>query len=146
MIVDYSIFPSPQISESIVEPYNAMLVVQHHSDLTAPGRTILPPDPVGYFRKYARKSPYLAGKHGKSLEHGSSIPVKNTVGLFRRIPAKFRSFRAGIDRKSSENFPTGILLPQSQRNITGTGRFQGELFDLGDILTCFDNEEALFDI
>ncbi|CAF1609172.1 unnamed protein product, partial [Rotaria magnacalcarata] len=22
-----------------------MLVVQHHSDLTAPGRTILPPDP-----------------------------------------------------------------------------------------------------
>ncbi|CAF4007913.1 unnamed protein product [Rotaria magnacalcarata] len=45
MIVDYSIFPSPQISESIVEPYNAMLVVQHHSDLTAPGRTILPPDP-----------------------------------------------------------------------------------------------------
>ncbi|CAF4939118.1 unnamed protein product, partial [Rotaria magnacalcarata] len=45
MIVDYSIFPSPQISESIVEPYNAMLVVQHHSDLTAPGRTILPPNP-----------------------------------------------------------------------------------------------------
>ncbi|CAF1568219.1 unnamed protein product, partial [Adineta steineri] len=28
MIVGYSVFPSPQVSESIVEPYNAMLAAQ----------------------------------------------------------------------------------------------------------------------
>ncbi|CAM4989505.1 unnamed protein product, partial [Rotaria socialis] len=55
-----------------------------------PGRTFRPPDPVGYPREYEGKSLYPAGKHWKSLEHGSSIPVKNTAGLFRRIPAKFR--------------------------------------------------------
>ncbi|CAM4818726.1 unnamed protein product, partial [Rotaria magnacalcarata] len=42
-----------------------------------PGRTFRSPDPVGYSMEYAGKSPYHAGKHGKSLEHGSSIPVKN---------------------------------------------------------------------
>ncbi|CAF4475283.1 unnamed protein product [Rotaria socialis] len=67
-----------------------------------PGRTFRPPDPVAYSREYAGKSPYPAGKQRKSLEHGSSIPVKNTAGLFRRIPAKFRCFPAGIDRKSPE--------------------------------------------
>ncbi|CAF4702401.1 unnamed protein product, partial [Rotaria socialis] len=34
MIIDYNIFPSPQITESIVEPYNAMLAAQHQSDST----------------------------------------------------------------------------------------------------------------
>ncbi len=34
MIVGYSVFPSPQVSESIVEPYNAMLASQHHIDST----------------------------------------------------------------------------------------------------------------
>ncbi|CAM2699278.1 unnamed protein product [Rotaria socialis] len=67
-----------------------------------PGRTFRPPGPVAYSREYVGKSPYPAGKQRKSLEHGSSIPVKNTAGLFRRIPAKFRCFPAGIDRKSPE--------------------------------------------
>lgn len=34
MIVGYSVFPSPQVSESIVEPYNAMFACQHHIDST----------------------------------------------------------------------------------------------------------------
>jgi tubulin beta len=34
MIVGYSVFPSPQVSESIVEPYNAMLAAQYHIDST----------------------------------------------------------------------------------------------------------------
>jgi tubulin beta len=34
MIVSYSVFPSPQVSESIVEPYNAMLAAQYHIDST----------------------------------------------------------------------------------------------------------------
>ncbi|CAF3752924.1 unnamed protein product [Rotaria sordida] len=34
MMVGYSVFPSPQVSESIVEPYNALLAVQHHIDST----------------------------------------------------------------------------------------------------------------
>ncbi|CAF3415963.1 unnamed protein product [Rotaria socialis] len=84
----------------------------------SPDRTVRSPDPVGYSREYAGKSPCPAVKHVKSLEHGSSIPVKNTAGLFRRIPAKFRCFPAGTDRKSPENFPIGILLPQDQRNYS----------------------------
>ncbi|CAM4866046.1 unnamed protein product [Rotaria socialis] len=67
-----------------------------------PGRTFRSLDPIRYSRVYAGKSPYPAGKHRKSLEHGSSIPVKNTTRLFRRISAKFRYFLAGIDRKSPE--------------------------------------------
>jgi tubulin beta len=34
MIVGYSVFPSPEVSESIVEPYNAMLAAQHHIEST----------------------------------------------------------------------------------------------------------------
>ena len=34
MIVGYSVFPSPQVSESIVEPYNAMLAAQYHIEST----------------------------------------------------------------------------------------------------------------
>lgn len=34
MLVGYSVFPSPQVSESIVEPYNAMLATQYHIEST----------------------------------------------------------------------------------------------------------------
>ena len=34
MIVGYSVFPSPHVSGSIVEPYNAMLAVQYHIEST----------------------------------------------------------------------------------------------------------------
>jgi hypothetical protein len=34
MIVGYSVFPSPQVSECIVEPYNAILATQYHIDST----------------------------------------------------------------------------------------------------------------
>jgi len=34
MLVSYSVFPSPKVSESIVEPYNAMLATQYHIDST----------------------------------------------------------------------------------------------------------------
>lgn len=34
MLVSYSVFPSPKVSESIVEPYNAMLALQYHIDST----------------------------------------------------------------------------------------------------------------
>lgn len=34
MIVSYSVFPSPQVSESIVEPYNALLAAHYHIEST----------------------------------------------------------------------------------------------------------------
>jgi tubulin beta len=34
MIVSYSVFPSSQVSQSIVEPYNAMLAIQYHIEST----------------------------------------------------------------------------------------------------------------
>jgi hypothetical protein len=37
---------------------------------------------TGSSRKDARKSTYPAGKHRKSLEHGSSIPAKKNFGFF----------------------------------------------------------------
>jgi hypothetical protein len=45
-----------------------------------------------------------AGKHRKSLEHGSSIPTANCSVFFRWIPVNFLCFSAGTGRKSSEFF------------------------------------------
>jgi hypothetical protein len=69
---------------------------------------------TGSCRKDAGKSPDSAGKHWKSLEHGSSIPN----GLVRWILVNFHCFPVGTGRKSSEKsrkFPAGILLPQNDR-------------------------------
>jgi hypothetical protein len=63
-----------------------------------PGRSFLPPD--------------LSGKHGKYLEHGSSIPI----GYFPDFSDDFRTDAAGKHWKlleSTGKFPTGILLPTS---------------------------------
>jgi hypothetical protein len=38
---------------------------------------------TGFRRKYAGKSPDPAGKRGKYLEHGSSIPAWNFPDFFR---------------------------------------------------------------
>lgn len=34
MIVSHTVFPSPQVSQSIVEPYNALLASQYHIEST----------------------------------------------------------------------------------------------------------------
>ena len=49
-------------------------------------------DTVGTGRKDAEKSPYLAGKHGKALETGSSIPVGSYRIFFLWIPVSFLCF------------------------------------------------------
>ncbi len=70
---------------------------------------------TGSRKKDAVKSAYPAGKHQKSLKHGSSIPSE----IFRQIPLKVLCSLAGTGRKvleKSGKFPTGILLPQYHRN------------------------------
>jgi hypothetical protein len=47
-----------------------------------PGRSFLPPDLAGSCMEDAGKSPDPAGKHGKYLEHGSSIPAWNFSDFF----------------------------------------------------------------
>ncbi len=42
-----------------------------------PGRSFRPPDLAGSYREDAGKSLDSTGKHGKKLEHGSSIPAGN---------------------------------------------------------------------
>lgn len=34
MLVSYTVFPSPQVSGSIVEPYNAMMALHYHIEST----------------------------------------------------------------------------------------------------------------
>jgi hypothetical protein len=75
-----------------------------------------------------------AGKHRKSLEHGSSIPAGNLSDFFRWIPANFLCFPAGTSRKALEE-----IRKISGRNtaftkspeLPGTGRFRAGLFELG---------------
>ncbi|CAM4840770.1 unnamed protein product [Rotaria magnacalcarata] len=50
-----------------------------------PGRTFRSPDTVETGRKDAEESPCSVGKHGKSLEHGSSIPVGKISEFFPMI-------------------------------------------------------------
>ncbi len=73
-------------------------------------------DLAGSCRKDAGKSPDPAGKHGKYLEHGSTIPARNFSDFFRWFPEG--SSRKALEvvrihRKKSGKFPTGILLPTS---------------------------------
>jgi len=48
----------------------------------------LSPDVAESYRKDAGKSPDPAGKHGKYLEHGSSIPVGNFPDFFPMISGR----------------------------------------------------------
>jgi hypothetical protein len=99
-----------------------------------PGRTFRSPDPSGFCRKDAGKSPDPAGKYWKSLEYGSSIPIKKRPDFFRHIPVNFLCFPAGTGRKSSEKirkFPIGILLPKKSLGSPRTDRFRAGLLDLG---------------
>ena len=60
--------------------------------------------------------PVPAGKHRKSLEHGSSIPTGNFRIFsddFRPVPAGKHRKLTGIHRKKIRKFPVGILLPCS---------------------------------
>ena len=59
---------------------------------TIPGQWFRRTDTVGTGRKDAEKSPYLAGKHGKALETGSSIPVGSYRIFFLWIPVSFLCF------------------------------------------------------
>ncbi len=55
-----------------------------------------------------------AGKHRKSLERGSSIPIGKFSHFsdgFRSVPTGKHGKLTGIHRKKSNKFPVGILLP-----------------------------------
>ena len=74
--------------------------------------------------------PVPAGKHRKSTERGSSIPVGNFSDFFLESSDQFLFIPAGNGRKSSgkkpKQFPAGILLPFSvdfQSFPAGTGDF-----------------------
>jgi hypothetical protein len=79
----------------------------------------------------SRKSPDPAGKHRKSLEHGSSIPTGNCPDFFRWIPVNFLRFPAGTGRKSSEKIRKFSGRNTASTKSPGTGSFRTELFDLG---------------
>ncbi len=77
-----------------------------------PDRSFLPPDLAGSCRKDVGKSPDPSGKHGKYLEHGSSIPARNfpiisgrilpeTTGICRNPPKKTRKIPT---RNTASNF------------------------------------------
>ncbi len=86
--------------------------------------------------KDPRKSPDPAGKHRKSLEHGSSIPTGNCPDFFRWIPVNFLCFPAGTGRKSSEKirkFSGRNTASTKSPELPGTGSFRTGLFDLGGI-------------
>ncbi len=86
-----------------------------------PGRRFRLSDPAGSCRKDAGKSPDPAGKHRKSLEHGSSIPTGNCPDFSGGFLSTFCAFRqepARNHRKKFENFPAGILLTQNHRNYS----------------------------
>ncbi len=85
------------------------------------GRSFLPLDLAGSCRKDAEKSPNLAGKHGKYLEHGNSIPVQNTASNFlvffvasrpfpavRHSPGKFRNIHQIIIREGRKEKETTL--------------------------------------
>jgi hypothetical protein len=60
-----------------------------------------------------------AGKHRKSLKHGSSLPsgkFSDFTGGFLLTSCAFRQEPGGKQWKKSEKFPAGILLPQNYRN------------------------------
>ncbi len=98
--------------------------------LMSPGRWFRPPDSAGSCRKDAGKSPDPAGKHRKSLEHGSSILTQ----IVRIFSSRFLCFPARNGQKSP-----GKIRKISGRNTASskslelprTGRFQAGLFDLG---------------
>src|ERR1700737_3053409 len=98
---------------------------------------------TGSCMKDAGKPPYPAGKHRKSLEHGSSIPAGNCSDFFRWIPGNFLCFPAGTGRKSSEKirkiFGRNTASTKSPESH-GTGRFRAVRFDLrietGDADAC----------
>ncbi len=75
-----------------------------------------------------------AGKHRKSLEHGSSIPTRNCSDFSRWIPVKLLYFPADPCRKSSEKirkFSGRNTASTKSRELPGTGSFRTGLFDLG---------------
>jgi hypothetical protein len=55
---------------------------------------------TGSCRKDAGKSTYPAGKHQKSLEHGSSILARKFSDFYRWISTNFLCFPAGTGRKA----------------------------------------------
>ncbi|CAF2084013.1 unnamed protein product [Rotaria magnacalcarata] len=69
------------------------------------------------------------GKHGKSLEGGSSISAENSCffsGGFQSTSSAFRQDPTVNHTENSENFQTGILLPRSSnfpRFTAGSGDF-----------------------
>ncbi len=102
-------------------------------------RWFRPPDPAGSWRKDAWNWPYPAGKHQKSLEHGSSIPARNFSEFFRWIPANFLCFPTGIGRKTLEKirkFSGRNTASTKSPELPGTGRFLAGMFDLGTLCKC----------
>jgi hypothetical protein len=88
----------------------------------------IPRDPAG-------KSADPAGKHRKSLEHGSSIPTRNCPDFFQSIPVNFLCFPARTGRKSPEKIRkiSGQNTASTKSpKLPGTDRFQAGLFDLGN--------------
>ncbi len=86
-------------------------------------------------RKDAGKSPYLSGKHRRSLEYESRTPSVSWSDFSRWIPTNFLCFPAGTGLKALEK-----IRKISGRNtgstkspeLLGTDRFRAGLFDLGD--------------
>jgi hypothetical protein len=104
-----------------------MLTAYHYRTQVNDSGHRIPRDPAG-------KSPYPAEKHRKSLGHGSSIPAGNCPDFFRRIPANFLCFPAGIGRKALEKirkFSGRNTASTKSPELPGTGRFRVGLFDLG---------------
>jgi hypothetical protein len=101
----------------------------NHLGVNYPGQGFRPPDPARSCRQGAGKSSCPAGKHRKSLEHGSSIPVNGSgnriypvprgaykclskpaagyghriSGTFRRVPTGNGEFPEDFLRKFTEN-------------------------------------------
>ncbi len=102
-----------------------------------PGRWFRTPDHTGSCRKDAGKSPDPAGKHRKSLEYGSSIPIGNCQDFSRWIPVNFLCFPAGTDWKSSEKirkFSGRNTASTKSPELPGTASFRTGLFDLGRLI------------
>jgi hypothetical protein len=75
---------------------------------------------TGSCRKDVGKSPYPAGKHRKSLEHGSSIPAGNLSKFSGFLPTSFAFLQepGGKHWKKSEKFTAGIMLRQNYCNYS----------------------------
>ncbi|CAM2712609.1 unnamed protein product [Rotaria socialis] len=84
-----------------------------------PGRTFRSPDPVGYSKKYAGKSPNAAENTGNHWDMEAVFLSKirpDYSGGFLSSSSAFWQELIGNHQKKSENFPTGILLAQNQRD------------------------------